>query len=55
MIRGPFQVDSFTLTLHNVKVVPHNLRSYVYRKGIVTALDVILSLVDQGKITYELM
>jgi hypothetical protein len=43
-----------TLTFLGVEVTPHNLRSDVFREGVVTAIDVILSLGDQGKITYDL-
>ena len=38
----------------DVEVTPHNLRSDIFHKDVITAMDVILSLGDQGKITYEL-
>ena len=45
---------SFTLTFENVRVTPHNLRNDVFKDGTITAIDTILSLADQGKISYEL-
>jgi hypothetical protein len=39
---------------HNVEVTPHNMRNDVFQEDIITALDVILSLGDQGKIDYGL-
>ncbi|MCW4053338.1 MAG: hypothetical protein NWE84_00260 [Candidatus Bathyarchaeota archaeon] len=45
---------SFTLTFENVKVTPHNLRNDVFVDGTITAIDTILPLSDQGKISYEL-
>ncbi len=50
IIRG----RSFNREFKNVKVAPNNMRYDVFKKGITTALDVIISLGDQGKITYEL-
>jgi hypothetical protein len=38
----------------NVTVTPHNLRNDVFQDGVITAIDVILSLGDQGFITYQL-
>jgi hypothetical protein len=35
-------------------VTAHNLRDDVFHSGIITAVDVILSLGDQGKLTYGL-
>ena len=45
---------SFTLAFENVKATPHNLRNDIFQDNIITAIDVILSLGAQGKITYEL-
>jgi len=45
---------TFTLTFENVKVTAHNLRNDIFNEDIITAIDVILSLEDQGKISYEL-
>jgi hypothetical protein len=45
---------NFTKEFENVEVTPHNMRSDMFREGVPTALDVILSLGDQGKIEYEL-
>ena len=49
-IRG----KTFQLTFNDVLVVPHNLRSDTFQEGVITAIDVIMSLADQGKITYDL-
>lgn len=38
----------------NVEVTAHNTRNDAFREGVINALDVILSLGDQGKIKYEL-
>jgi hypothetical protein len=38
---------------HDVEVTPHNLRDDSLKKDTVTAIDVIMSLGDQGKITYD--
>ena len=56
IIRG----DSFraygeiTKEFENVTVTSHNMRDDVFREDVITALDVIMSLGDQGKITYDL-
>ena len=38
----------------NVEVTPHNLRNDVFQNDTISAIDVIMSLGDQEKITYEL-
>ncbi|MHA2203165.1 MAG: hypothetical protein ACW991_05700 [Candidatus Hodarchaeales archaeon] len=38
----------------NVTVSPHNLRNDVFVNGTITAIDIIMSLGDQDKITYAL-
>ena len=38
----------------NVTVEAHNLRDDVFKPGVITALDVILSLADQGEFSYDL-
>ncbi len=43
-----------TLAFKNVTVEPHNLRNDTFKTGVITAIDVILSLADQGKISYDL-
>jgi hypothetical protein len=45
---------TFTKEFSNVEVIAHNLRDDVFEEGVITAIDVILSLADQGKLTYEL-
>lgn len=45
---------SFQKTFDTVVVTPHNLRNDIFQEGTITALDVILSLADQGRITYQL-
>ncbi len=42
------------LLFHNVEVTAHNLRNDVFQDGVITAIDVILSMADQGLLTYEL-
>ncbi|MHA2142082.1 MAG: hypothetical protein ACXADC_07985 [Candidatus Thorarchaeota archaeon] len=49
-ILGRTVSESFT----NVSVTPHNLRTDIFQNGTITAIDVILSLADQGLLTYEL-
>lgn len=43
-----------TLSFKNVTVEAHNLRNDTFKSGVITAIDVILSLADQGKISYDL-
>ena len=50
IIRGRGFTEEFT----NVEVTPHNLRNDIFREDVITAIDVIMSLGDQGKITYQL-
>jgi hypothetical protein len=45
---------TFNKEFKNVEVTPHNIRYDIYKKDLTTAVDVILSLADQGKINYEL-
>lgn len=46
--------NTFTKEFKDVEVTPQNLRNDIFQKDVITAIDVILSLADQGKITYEL-
>ena len=50
-IKGP----STNLKFENVEVLPHNLRNDIFQPGVITAIDVIMSLEDQGKITYDVL
>lgn len=45
---------SFTETFTDVRVTAHDLRSDIFQDGVITGIDVILSLTDQGLITSEL-
>jgi hypothetical protein len=45
---------SFNETFYNITVFPHNLRNETFQYDVITAIDVILTLGDLGKITYEL-
>ncbi len=45
---------SFDLVFTDVLVTPHNLRNDTFQNGIITAIDVIMSLGDLGLITYDL-
>ena len=40
-----------TLTFRDVQVTPHNVRSDLLQPGVITALDVLASLADQGKVS----
>jgi hypothetical protein len=46
--------ESYTEVFNNVEVIPHNLRNDVFKEGVITAIDVILSLEDQKEISCEL-
>ena len=46
---------SFNLKFEDVEVTAHNLRSDVFMKDTITAIDVIQTLGDKGLIDYELM
>ncbi len=46
--------QDFSEVFSVVVVTPHNLRNDTFQDGVITALDIILSLGDQGIITYEL-
>jgi PKD repeat protein len=48
------RLRSKTLTFTNVEVTAHNLRNDTFQDGVITAIDVILSLADQEEITYKL-
>ena len=48
------QGKTFEKTFTNVVVRPHNLRLDTFREGVVTALDVVLSLADQDQLTCDL-
>ena len=45
---------SKTYKFENVTVEAHNLRNDTFKPEVITAIDVILSLADQGKISYDL-
>lgn len=49
-INGP----TTNIELNDVVVTAHNLRNDVFQEGVITALDVIMSLGDQKEITYKL-
>lgn len=42
------------LQIENVEVTAHNLRNDYFQNGVITAIDVVLSLADQGLISYDL-
>jgi len=50
MING----KTFSKTFTNVEVTAHGKRKDVFQEDVITIMDVILSLGDQGKITYDL-
>ncbi len=43
-----------TMLFENVEIKAHNLRSDMFQPGVVTAIDTILSLADEGYISYDL-
>ena len=49
-IRG----KSVNLSFKDVEVRPHDLRGDILRPGVVTAVDVIMTLADEGKLSYDL-
>jgi len=50
IIRSP----NNNLNYQNVTVTPHNLRNDFFQDGVITAIDVIMSLGDKGLLTYKL-
>ncbi len=50
IIRGP----NTDLEFENVEVEAHNLRDDALQSGVITAIDAILTLGDQGKLNYKL-
>jgi hypothetical protein len=46
--------QTFQKEFTDVKVSAHNLRNDTFKNGVITAIDVILSLGDQGKLSYTL-
>jgi len=49
-IRGP----STNLIFYNVEVKPHNLRNDTFQNGVITGIDVILTLSDGNKLSHKL-
>jgi hypothetical protein len=43
-----------TIQFTDVEVQPHNLRSDIFQPDVITAIDVILTLGDEGNISYDL-
>ncbi|MBU7004978.1 MAG: hypothetical protein HXS50_05385, partial [Theionarchaea archaeon] len=48
------QSRSFHMEFRNVEVTAHNMRKDIFQDGVITALDVIMSLGDQKKLSYDL-
>jgi hypothetical protein len=46
--------ETFSLEFYNIMVTPHNLRDDTFKIGVITALDIIMTLGDLGYITYQL-
>jgi len=46
--------NTFQHTFTDVVVRPHNLRLDTFREGVVTAMDVVLTLADEGRLTCDL-
>ena len=49
-ISGP-GIEDFTLRFQEVTVTAHNVRRDVLQSGVITALDILLSLAEQGKLS----
>jgi len=49
------QTPEYQKVFDNVEVTPHNMRMDLFQENVITALDAILSLVDQGHFTHVLM
>jgi len=47
--------DSFSLEFYNLTVIAHNLRTDHFKSGVITAMDVILTLRDLGNISCTLI
>lgn len=45
---------TFNQEFYNISVSAHNLRNDIFQNGVITAIDIIMSLGDLGNITYEL-
>ena len=43
-----------TLVFRGVEIIAHNMRNDMFKPGVITALDVIISLGEAGEITYDL-
>ncbi len=50
IIKGP----KTNIRLNNVEVEAHDLRNDTFQKGVITAIDVIMSLQDQKELSYDL-
>ena len=48
------ELKNETLVFENVEVKAHNLRSDMFQPGVITAIDTILSLAEEEKISYDL-
>lgn len=46
--------DTIFKTFTDIEITPHNLRDDIFQNGVITAIDVIMSLGELGLITYEL-
>jgi hypothetical protein len=46
--------DTVFKTFTDIEITPHNLRNDIFQNGVITAIDVIMTLGDLGLITYEL-
>jgi hypothetical protein len=49
-----FEGPGVSLTFNDVPVSAHNLRSDIFREGVVTAVDVVMALGDRGELSYDL-
>ncbi len=53
-IRGGVNAARDEINYRNVVITAHNLRNDTFQDGVITALDVLLTLGDQGRLSYKL-
>ncbi|MHA2424682.1 MAG: hypothetical protein ACXAEF_07825 [Candidatus Thorarchaeota archaeon] len=46
---------SFSYDFYNISIAPHNLRNDVFQEGVITGIDVIMTLGDLGLLNYTLL
>jgi hypothetical protein len=49
-----FETIEWNLDFYNITITPHNLRNDTFQNGVITGIDVIMTLGDLGLITYNI-